>query len=162
MRDEQIGLTCILCPGLIGPQANLNLGSWTFLMMMQWLGVCLPMQGRSCIRSLVPEDSTCHGAINLMCLNYWACTLEPVLWSPDTLEPMFHNRRSHCNEYPAYCNEERLPLAMTRESMWTAMKTQYNQKKKKQKKTRVSYQGDYFIQGRDFLRIKLLLFSFIF
>ena len=41
------------------------------------------------------------------------------------------------------------------------MKTQHNQKIKN-KKTRFPYQGNYFMQGRDFLSIKLLLFSFIF
>ena len=43
------------------------------------------------VQSLVQEDSTCHGATEPMCHNYWACALVSVLY----------NKRSHCNQKPA-------------------------------------------------------------
>ena len=39
-----------------------------------------------------------------------AATTEPV-----RLEPVLHNKRSHCNEKPVHRNEEWPPLAATRE-----------------------------------------------
>jgi len=45
------------------------------------------MQGTQ-VWSLVWKDSRCCRARKPMCLNYWACALEPVL----------HKKRSHCNE----------------------------------------------------------------
>ena len=42
----------------------------------QWLPVCLPMQGPQ-FRSLVQEDSTCHGQLSL-----WATTTEPEPCGP--------------------------------------------------------------------------------
>ena len=50
----------------------------------QWLRIHLPMQG-TWVRSLVQEDTTCHGATKTVHHNYWDCTLEPVChnyWSP--------------------------------------------------------------------------------
>ena len=35
----------------------------------QWLRPCLPMQGTQ-VRSLIREDSTCHGAAKLVRRNY--------------------------------------------------------------------------------------------
>ena len=46
------------------------------------------------------------------------------------LEPMLYNKRSHRNEKPVQHNEEYPPLAATRESPHTAMKTQHSQKNK--------------------------------
>ena len=50
------------------------------------------------------------------CHNYWAYTLEPTshnywvhmpqLLKPTCLEPVLRNKRNHCNEKPAHCNEE--------------------------------------------------------
>ena len=51
--------------------------------------------GDTRIQPLVQEDSTCLGANKPMHQNYGACALEPVL----------HNKRSHCNEKPAHHNE---------------------------------------------------------
>ena len=51
--------------------------SWPFkmstcrLLWLQWIRICLPMWGPQ-VRSLVQEDSTCHGATKLMSHNYWA------------------------------------------------------------------------------------------
>ena len=56
----------------------------------------LPMQGTR-VRALVWEDPTCRGAAKPVCHNYW---------SPRTLEPMLHNKRSHHSETPAHHNEE--------------------------------------------------------
>ena len=46
---------------------------------------------------------------------------------------MLGNKRSHRNEKPVHLNEEKPPLAATRESLCTATKTQCSQKKKKKK-----------------------------
>ena len=37
----------------------------------QWLRICLPMQG-TWVQSLIWEDSTCHGATEPACRNYWS------------------------------------------------------------------------------------------
>ena len=51
--------------------------------MVQWLRICLLMQG-TWVRSLVGEDPTCCGATKPMSHNYW---------SPQGLEPVLPNRR---------------------------------------------------------------------
>ena len=61
-------------------------------LVVQWLGVCLPIQGTR-VRALVWEDPTCHGAAKPMCHKYWACALEPMshnCWArvPQLLKPM--------------------------------------------------------------------------
>ena len=42
---------------------------------------------------LAQEDPTCQEATLLMCSNYW---------NSRALEPMLHNKRSHCNEKPMH------------------------------------------------------------
>ena len=54
--------------------------------------------------------------------------LKLQLLKPVRLEPVLCNKRSHCNEKPAHRNEEKPPLAATRESQRTAKKTQCSQK----------------------------------
>ena len=81
----------------------------------QWLRIHLPMQG-TWVRALVPEDPTLQGAAKPVHHNYWACALEPVshnywahalqLLKAAHLEPVLHNKRSHCNEKPTHRNEE--------------------------------------------------------
>ena len=81
----------------------------------QRLRIHLPMQGTR-VRALVREDPTCRGATKPVRHNYWACALEPAshnywacvlqLLKPAHLEPVFHNKRSHCNEKPTHRNEE--------------------------------------------------------
>ena len=44
-------------------------------LVVQWLRICLPMQGTR-VWSLAWEHSTCHGAAEPV-YHYWACTLEP-------------------------------------------------------------------------------------
>ena len=98
----------------------------------QWLRIRLPMQGTQ-VRAMIQEDPTCRGATKPMCHNYWACALEPAshnywahapqLLKPVHLEPVLRNKRSHCNEKPAHCNEEQPPVAATRESPHVATKT---------------------------------------
>ena len=78
---------------------------WASLV-VQWLRVCLPMQGLW-VLSLVWEDSTCCRGTNPVCHNYWARALEPILG----------NKKSHHNEKPMNCNEEYPPLITTRESL---------------------------------------------
>ena len=84
-------------------------------LVVQWLRICLPMQGTR-IRALVREDLTCCRAVKPMRHNYWACALEPVshnswarepqLLKPMRLEPVLCSKRSHHNEKPAHHNEE--------------------------------------------------------
>ena len=71
-------------------------------LVIQWLTICLPMRGTR-VRSLVREDPTCCGAAKPMCCNYWV--QESQLLKPECLEPVLWNKRSHCNENPAHCNE---------------------------------------------------------
>ena len=109
---------------------------WTSLV-VQWLRIRLPMQGTR-VQALVWEDPTCRRATKPMRHNYWACALEPMshnnwacmpqLLKPSCLEPVLRNKRSHHNEKPVHRNEEQPPLAATRESPHTAMKTQRSQK----------------------------------
>ena len=103
---------------------------------LQWLGIHLPMQGTQ-IWSLVWEDPTCRRAAKPVHHNNWACYLEPTshnywasmlqLLKPALLEPVLHNKRSHCNEKPTHRNEELAPLAATRESPCAATKIQHSQ-----------------------------------
>ena len=44
---------------------SINNKCWRASLMAQWLRICLPMQG-TWVRSLVPEDPTCHGAARPM------------------------------------------------------------------------------------------------
>ena len=76
--------------------------SWTSLV-AQWLRIHLPMQGTR-VWALVWEHPTCRGAAEPVCHNYWAHV--PQLLKPMRLEPVLHNKRSHCNDKPAHCNEE--------------------------------------------------------
>ena len=58
------------------------------------------------IWSLIREDPTCLGASQPVRHNSWACALELGKYSsePMSLEPVLHNKRSHCNEKPKHCN----------------------------------------------------------
>ena len=69
------------------------------------------------VRSLVQEDSTCHGATRPMhhdywslsalvptCLNYRACEQQQL--KPVCLESVLHNKRSHRGEEPVHHNRE--------------------------------------------------------
>ena len=68
-----------------------NERSWTSLV-VQWIGVHLPMQG-TLVQSLVQEDSTCQGAAKPVHHSDWAhspraCTLQPEkppFWKPCSL-----------------------------------------------------------------------------
>ena len=65
----------------------------------QWLRIHLPMPGTR-VRALVPEDPACCGTTKPVHHNYW--TRVPQLLKPVPLEPVLHNKRSHCNEKPAH------------------------------------------------------------
>ena len=58
-------------------------------------------------------------------LGPWATTTEPV-----RLEPVLHNKRGRDSERSAHRDEEWPPLAATRESPRTEMKTQHSHKNK--------------------------------
>ena len=81
-------------------------------LVVQWLRICLPMQGTR-VRALVWEDPTCRGAAGPVSHNYWAC-------ASGACAPQ--------QERPAHRDEERPPLAATRESPRTETKTQHCQK----------------------------------
>ena len=66
------------------------------------------MQGTQ-VRNLVWEDATCHRAAN----------------------SMLHNKRSQHKEKPPHGNYRVAPALPTKESQWSAMKTQCSQKLKK-------------------------------
>ena len=89
----------------------------------QWLRICLPRQGTR-FGALVWEDPTCRGATKPMCHSYVARV--PQLLKPLHLEPVFCNKRSHCNEKPTHCYKEYPLLAAIKESLCTA-KTQHSQ-----------------------------------
>ena len=86
--------------------------------MVQWLRT-LPRQGTQ-VRSLVGEDSTCHGATKPMHHNHFI------------LEPALHNRRSYRNENPCITTREYSLFTATRESM--SSKNDLAQLKEKKKK----------------------------
>ena len=62
-------------------------------LVVQWLRIHLPIQG-TWVWSMVQEDTTCCGATEPVCHNYWACALEPRNC----------NKRNYHNEKPAHCN----------------------------------------------------------
>ena len=109
-------------------------------LVVQWLGVCLPVQGTR-VRALVREDPACCGAAGPVSHNYWACALEPAshnywacvlqLLKLVHLEPLLCNKRGHRNERPAHHDEGWPSLTATGESPRAAMKTQHSQKLKK-------------------------------
>ena len=49
-------------------------------------------------------SDVCSSDLQLLSLRSRAC--EPQLLKPACLEPMLHNKRSHCNEKPVHRNEE--------------------------------------------------------
>ena len=53
--------------------SNLKISLLGASLVVQWLRICLPMQG-TCVWALVWEDPTCCGATGPMSHNYWACT----------------------------------------------------------------------------------------
>ena len=125
-------------------------------MMVQWLKILLPMQG-TWVRALVPEDPTCHRATKPVSHNYQACALEPMspnYWSLRALEPVLCNKRSHHNEKPVHCSEEKPRLAATSKSPRAATKTQCSQKikinkskkRKKKKKQFNKLQNNYILE----------------
>ena len=57
------------------------------------------------VLSLVWEDPIYHGTTNPLYRIYWACALEPWscnYWSPNTLESVLCNKRSHSDEKPVH------------------------------------------------------------
>ena len=88
-------------------------------LVVQWLGIDLPIQG-TWARSLVQEDPTCCGTAKPMHHNYWACALEPTrrsYWSHHNEKPMTtakgspahrnRRKRTHSNGDPAQPKAEK-------------------------------------------------------
>ena len=66
-------------------------------MVVQWIGICLPMQETQ-VQSLVQENSTRCGATNSLehpCRSYSTLRLEPVL----------RNKKSHHSEKPVHAEK---------------------------------------------------------
>ena len=85
----------------------------------------------SWVQSLVWKDPTILGAPKPMHHNYWACALEPKsrsYWSPNSLEPMLCNKRSHYKEKPAHCNYWRDPSGRKQRKAHTTTKIWHSQK----------------------------------
>ena len=95
--------SCIWTPD---PQKVWDNYLWTCLV-VEWIGIHLSMQGTRA-QSLVWEDSTCQGATKPLHHNYWAHMLQ--LLKPMSLEPVVHNKRSHCNEKLLHCHRVALTL----------------------------------------------------
>ena len=72
-------------------------------LVVQWLRIFLSMQGTQ-VRTLVQEDPTCRRATKPRRHNYRARV--PQLLKLVCLEPVFHHKRSHCNEKPMHHNKE--------------------------------------------------------
>ena len=62
----------------------------------------------------IPDPGRSHmpRATKPMCHNYWAHMLQ--LLNPVSLEPVLHNKGSHCNENPGTTTRVTSPLAATR------------------------------------------------
>lgn len=85
---------------------------------------------------LVWEDPTCQGTTKPASLNSWkpvCCTYWSPYASPISLEPTLHNQRNHGSEKPVHHDEEKPPMAPTRESLLSATKTQCSQKQTNKK-----------------------------
>ena len=73
-----------------------------------------PANAGTRVRAQVGEDPVCREATKPVRHGCWACALEPEshnywawvpqLLKPTHLEPVLHNKRSHCNEKPAHRN----------------------------------------------------------
>ena len=95
---------------------------------VQWLGVCLPVQGAR-VRALVQEDPAWHGAAGPVRHNYWACALEPVshnYWAraPQLLSLLSRAREPHLLSLHATTTEAHAPgacaLQQERPPQWEA------------------------------------------
>ena len=92
---------------LYSAQCTIKISLGTLL--VQWLRICLPMQGTQ-VWSLLWEDLTCLWVTKPVFHNYWIYTLEPMshnrwaympqLLKPMSLEPVFHDKRVTL----AFCN----------------------------------------------------------
>ena len=83
----------------------------------QWVGICLPMQGNT---------SSVLGS------GLQAATSSKHTETTEARVPRacVSNERNHRSEKPQLCNEERLPLSATRESLCKAIEIQHSQKLK--------------------------------
>ena len=111
-------------------------------LVIQWIRICLPMQG-TWVWSLVQEDPTCCRAtkahaleplscnywahklqlLKPTCHNYWAWMLQ--LWKPMNLEPV---ATREALQWEAHIQQRVASAHQTRKSLYTATKTQCNQK----------------------------------
>ena len=67
-------------------------------LLVQWLGICLPMQGTQ-VWSLVQGDSMCYRATKPTYHNWWAQQgLRAATTEPIRRKAMLHRKRSHCSE----------------------------------------------------------------
>ena len=93
-------------------------------LIMQWIRICLPMQG-PWVQSLVREYSSCLGAAKPMCHNYWA---HAAATEARVTKPVLCKRRSQHREKTDRCKRSGAPARQTRESWHTVPKTRHNHK----------------------------------
>ena len=103
-------LLCPLAPGIIVVYSVKT--QVTASLVPQWLGVCLPMQGKR-VPALVREDPTCRRAAGPMRHNYWVCALEPAshnYWAcvPQLLSP--HDTTTEARTPRACALQQERPL----------------------------------------------------
>ena len=105
--------------------------------------ICLPRQETQ-VQSLIQGDSTCCQATKPVYHNYWACTLETVLW----------NKRNCCDEKCVHWKEVYTLLATNKESPCKVTKTQHSHKikKKKTKKLKSWIHQEYTLRHRSACR----------
>ena len=78
-------------------------------LIMQWIRICLPMQG-PWVQSLVREYSSCLGAAKPMCHNYWA---HAAATEARVTKPVLCKRRSQHREKTDRCKWSGAPALHT-------------------------------------------------
>ena len=102
-------------------------------LVVQWLIICPPMQGTQ-IRSLVQDDSPCHGATKLLkprLLSLCSRTCELQLWKPSYSGACALQQEKPLQWEVHASNKEWPSPATTRKSPRAATKTQCNQNKRR-------------------------------
>ena len=104
-------------------QTTWDLGNLGTFLVVQWLRICLPVQGTQ-IWSLLQEDPTCHRATNFGG-NY---ARVPQLVKPTCPRPMSTARDASAVRRPRTAARGLPPLTTAGESPQAAMRTQCSQK----------------------------------
>ena len=107
LKKKNIGELSFSIQNLLQSYNNQDAGSFEKYtrdsLVAQWLKILLLMQG-TWVWVLVQENPTYHRATKSVHHNYWALVLQ--LLKPTHLEPVLHNKRSHCNKKAEHHNDE--------------------------------------------------------